>query len=138
MLPRLATRLGELPGEVALGEGLGQATVAALPLDVIDLGVSALRSYDSIAAGADDLAELDERQRDVLYAWVSLGGVLMLDDDAAAGDLPDAWRARPDGSRLGRPRRDPTDGRAGTERQPGTRSSSRPCSARRRRSAAPR
>jgi hypothetical protein len=97
VLPRLATRLGELPGEVALGEGLGQATVAALPLDVIDLGVSALRSYDSIAAGADDLAELDERQRDVLYAWVSLGGVLMLDDAAAAGDLPDAWQPGPMG-----------------------------------------
>ena len=98
VLPRLTARLGELPGEVALADGIGQAAVGELPLDVIDLGVAALRSYDSIAAGAEDLAELDERQRDALFAWVSLGGILMLDDDAAVDDLPEAWQPGPMGN----------------------------------------
>jgi hypothetical protein len=98
VLPRLTARLGELPGEVALADGIGQATLGELPLDVIDLGVAALRSYDSIAAGAEDLAELDDRQRDALFAWVSLGGILMLDDDAAVDDLPEGWRPGPMGN----------------------------------------
>jgi hypothetical protein len=93
VLPRLASRIGELPDDdVPLGAELGDAVIGTLVPEVIDLGPAALRGYDSIVAGDDDLAELSEDQREALWAWVSTGGTLLLDDEAANADLPEDWR----------------------------------------------
>lgn len=99
VLPRLLARIGELPDQsVALGpDEIGDATIAALPLEVVDLGVSALRSYDSVVAASDDLAGLDDAQRATLWAWVSTGGMLLLDDEAAVAALPSGWEVGPAG-----------------------------------------
>jgi hypothetical protein len=98
VLPRLAARIGELPdGEIALGDELGGAYLGAVPYDVVDLGVPALRAFDTIVAGADDLSALGDAQRGVLWAWLSTGGVLLLDDEAALGDVPEEWRPGPAG-----------------------------------------
>lgn len=92
VLPRLASRFEELPPQVRLPEGIGSAQLAAITTGVIDLGVSGLQSFDTVVAGADDLTELTDRQRDELFRWVSLGGILLLDDGEAATALPDEWQ----------------------------------------------
>lgn len=97
VLPRLASRLSELPADVELAQTVGGATVSTLPIEVVDLGVSALRSYDTLVAGGDDLSQLSDTQRDTLLTWVSLGGILLLDDDAAVADLPEQWQPGPSG-----------------------------------------
>lgn len=98
VLPRLAARIGELPdGEIALGDKLGGAYLSAVPYAVVDLGVAALRSFDTIVAGGDDLPAMGDAQLDVLWAWVSTGGVLLLDDEAAIASVPEDWRPGPAG-----------------------------------------
>lgn len=92
VLPRLAARFEELPPQVRLPEGIGSAQIAVIPAGVVDLGVSGLQSFDTIVAGADDLTELTERQREDVLRWVSLGGILVLDDGESAAALPDEWQ----------------------------------------------
>lgn len=91
VLPRLAARIGDLPLDVQLGQAIGNASVSALPVEVIDLGAGALRAYDTVVAGGDDLAQLNAAQRETLLTWVSLGGILLLDDDRAVADVPEQW-----------------------------------------------
>lgn len=92
VLPRLAARVGELPLDVELAQSVGGASVSAVPIEVVDLGVSALRTYDTLVAAADDLSELSEAQLTTLLTWVSVGGILLLDDATAATELPEQWQ----------------------------------------------
>ena len=100
ILPRLASRVGDLPLDVQLGQAIGGASVSAVPVEVVDLGPGALRAYDTIVAGGDDLSQLDDTQRDTILTWVSLGGILLLDDDAAIADIPEEWRPGSNGYSL--------------------------------------
>lgn len=100
VLPRLASRVGELPLDVQLAPTVGGANVSALPTAILDLGATALRAYDTLVAGGDDLSQLDDTQRDTLLTWLSLGGILLLDDEVAAADLPEPWRPGPSGYAL--------------------------------------
>ena len=97
VLPRLLARSDELPDQATLDSGTGRAELAALPLDVVDLGPSALSSYDTIAGTSDDLAAIDQQQRQTLLLWVNNGGRLLLDDATAIDALPAAWRPGPAG-----------------------------------------
>lgn len=92
VLPRLAARFDELPPQARLPEGIGSAQIAAITAGVIDLGVSGLQSFDTVVAGADDLSELTDAQRDDVLRWVSLGGILLLDDGESVDVLPDEWQ----------------------------------------------
>jgi hypothetical protein len=97
VLPRLLARGQELPDQVTLASGTGRAELAALPLDVLDLGPGALEAYDTIAGTSDDVAAIDAEQRSSLLLWVNTGGRLLLDDAAAIDTLPAAWRPGPAG-----------------------------------------
>lgn len=96
LLPRFSTRMGELPDTVALGDGLGEASFAVLDTDILDLGTPALRTFDTIVAGGDDISSLGDGEQLSLFSWVSQGGILVLDDDRAIVDLPDAWQPADD------------------------------------------
>lgn len=97
VLPRLLARGQELPDQVTLDSGTGRAELAALPLDILALGPSALEAYDTIAGTSDDIAAIDADQRSSLLVWVNTGGRLILDDAASIDALPDLWRPGPAG-----------------------------------------
>ncbi|CAN5569507.1 hypothetical protein BH24ACT5_BH24ACT5_03140 [soil metagenome] len=92
LLPRFSTRLGQTPDSVALGDGLGEASFAVVDAEVLDLGSPALRTFDTIVAGADDISSLTDSERRSLVSWMSQGGILVLDDDRAIVDLPEEWQ----------------------------------------------
>jgi len=92
VLPRLAGRFDELPERVALADGVGDARLTTLTPEVIDLGSLAMQTFDTVVVGGDDLAALSDEQRATLLSWVSVGGILVVDDADALGALPDEWQ----------------------------------------------
>ena len=92
MLPRLAARFGELPDTAALADGLGSARLTVFDPNLLDLGVIALQTFDTLIASGDDLVGLDAGQLADILRWVSIGGILVVDDDAGLAVLPDEWQ----------------------------------------------
>ena len=92
VLPAVATRAGKLPEQVELASDTGTAQVIALPVELVELGASALEVYDTIAATSADLTSLPAPARSALLAWLNRGGRLLLDDAANLSVLPAQWR----------------------------------------------
>ena len=97
VLPRLVTRVGELPAQVTLASRTGRAEMAALPADVLDLGPIGLEAYDTIVGTGADLVDLEDSQRRALLLWVDAGGRLLVDDATRVDTLPAPWRPGPAG-----------------------------------------
>jgi len=96
LLPRFTARLDEPPARAGLADGVGNALFAPIDATILDLGVSALQTFDTIVGAGDDVLELSDARLADLLRWVSLGGILVLDDagvDGAGLDrLPAEWR----------------------------------------------
>lgn len=92
VLAQLAARTAERPEQLTMATDLGRAELAAVPAEVLDLGVVALDAYDIVVGTGDDLRDLTDAQRGALLLWVHLGGRLLLDDADGLDLLPAAWR----------------------------------------------
>jgi hypothetical protein len=98
VLPRLAARFDELPDTAALADGLGSARLTVFDLELLDLGVAALQTFDTLIVSGDDLTGLDDGQLADVLRWVSIGGVLVVDDEAGLAALPDEWQPGTNGA----------------------------------------
>jgi len=92
VLAQLAARTAERPEQLTMATDLGRAELAALPSEVLDLGVIALDAFDIVVGTGDDLRDLSADQRAALLLWVHLGGRLLLDDAGGLDALPEPWR----------------------------------------------
>jgi hypothetical protein len=89
VLPKLANDVSP-PSNIAMQADLGVARTAVLPLDLLELGPSALTTFATIAASSADLGALTPPARAALLHWLNHGGRLLVDDDLN-GQLPPEW-----------------------------------------------
>ncbi len=97
VLPQLLAKVRDLPKKVVLAADLGDAVMAELDPAVLTLGRSAVEQLDTVIATSADVAGLTPAQRSNLFAWVDLGGRLLLDDATQLAVLPAQWRPGPTG-----------------------------------------
>ncbi len=84
----------ELPETSALAVGdLGQARLAPIAPELLQVGAPALEAFDQIAVTGSDLAGLDEVARASLFSWIADGGQLLVDEvGGPVPALPDRWQ----------------------------------------------
>lgn len=88
-----------LPGSLPLAIDAGVASFFAVGAAELAQAPAALEPLGTIAAGADDLSQLDDGARRGVLAWLERGGTLLV--GAAPGTpvagLPEAWQPDPSG-----------------------------------------
>lgn len=89
----------DLPGSLPLAIDAGVASFFAIGPAELAQAPASLEPLGTIAAGADELAQLDDATRRGVFAWLERGGTLLV--GAAPGTpvagLPEAWQPDPSG-----------------------------------------